>query len=163
MPLTKIRLPVEVTWQDPVRGREVFGIPQDRFVFMVAFDVGSTAARKNPRMVVDAFREAFPDDENVFLVIKFHSTAVEPAVTRQLTQALRGADNVLVISDLLSESDMGLLRAACDCFVSAHRSEGFWGSISPSSWRSANRRSRPRIPAIWSFSTKRSAIRSNTS
>jgi GT2 family glycosyltransferase/glycosyltransferase involved in cell wall biosynthesis len=125
VPLTKIRLPVEVTWQDPHRGREVFGIPQDRFVFMVAFDVGSTAARKNPRMVVDAFREAFPDDENVFLVIKFHSTSVDPTVTRQLTQALRGADNVLVISDLLSEPDMGLLRAACDCFVSAHRSEGF--------------------------------------
>ena len=38
---------------------------------------------------------------------------------------LRGADNVLVISDLLSGADMDLLRAACDCFVSAHRSEGF--------------------------------------
>jgi GT2 family glycosyltransferase len=74
---------------------------------------------------VDAFREAFPADENVFLVIKFHSTSVEPAITRQLTQSLRGADNVLVISDLLSDSDMALLRAACDCFVSAHRSEGF--------------------------------------
>jgi GT2 family glycosyltransferase/glycosyltransferase involved in cell wall biosynthesis len=125
VPLTKIRLPVELTWLEPKRGREIFGIPQDRFVFMVAFDVGSTSARKNPRMVVEAFREAFADDENVFLVIKFHSTSVEPAITRQLTQALRGADNVLVISDMLSDSDMGLLRAACDCFVSAHRSEGF--------------------------------------
>ena len=76
-------------------------------------------------MVVEAFREAFPADENVFLVIKFHSTSVEPDITRQLTQALRGADNVLVIADLLSDADMVLLRAACDCFVSAHRSEGF--------------------------------------
>ncbi len=125
VPLCKIPLPVDVTWADPARGREAFAIPRDRFVFMVAFDVGSTSARKNPRMVVEAFREAFPGNENVFLVIKFHSTAVEPAITRQLTQALRGADNVLVISDLLSESDMGLLRAACDCFVSAHRSEGY--------------------------------------
>jgi len=125
VPLTKIRLPVELSWSDPERGRDVFGIPRDRFVFMVAFDVGSTSARKNPRMVVDAFRAAFPGRENVFLVIKFHSTAVEPAITRQLTQALRGADNVLVISDLLTDQDMGLLRAACDCFVSAHRSEGF--------------------------------------
>ena len=125
VPLTKIRLPVEATWTDPERGRDVFGIPRDRFIFMVAFDVGSTSARKNPRMVVDAFRAAFPADENVFLVIKFHSTAVEPSITRQLTQALRGADNVLVISDLLTDGDMALLRAACDCFVSAHRSEGF--------------------------------------
>jgi GT2 family glycosyltransferase/glycosyltransferase involved in cell wall biosynthesis len=125
VPLTKIRLPVEVCWDDPARGRDVFAIPRDRFVFMVAFDVGSTSARKNPRMVVEAFRRAFAGNENVFLVIKFHSTAVEPAITRQLTQALRGMDNVLVISDLLTDSDMGLLRAACDCFVSAHRSEGF--------------------------------------
>ena len=125
VPLCKIPLPVEVTWADPKLGREAFAIPQDRFVFMVAFDVGSTSARKNPKMVVEAFREAFPADENVFLVIKFHSTSVEPAITRQLTQALRGADNVLVISDLLTEPDMVLLRAACDCFVSAHRSEGF--------------------------------------
>jgi GT2 family glycosyltransferase len=125
VPLTKIRLPMELPWTDAGRGRDVFGIPRDRFTFMVAFAVGSTSARKNPRMVVDAFRKAFPRNENVFLVIKFHSTAVEPAITRQLTQALRGADNVLVISDLLTEADMALLRAACDCFVSAHRSEGF--------------------------------------
>ena len=125
VPLCKIPLPVEVTWSDPVQGREAFAIPQDRFVFMMAFDVGSTSARKNPKLVVEAFREAFAGDENVFLVIKFHSTSVEPAITRQLTQALRGADNVLVISDLLTEADMALLRGACDCFVSAHRSEGF--------------------------------------
>jgi GT2 family glycosyltransferase/glycosyltransferase involved in cell wall biosynthesis len=125
VPLTKIRLPVQVNPADPARGRAVFGIPEDRFVFMVAFDVGSTSARKNPRMVVEAFRAAFPGRENVFLVIKFHSTSVEPSITRQLTQALRGMDNVLVMSDMLSDDDMDLLRAACDCFVSAHRSEGF--------------------------------------
>jgi GT2 family glycosyltransferase/glycosyltransferase involved in cell wall biosynthesis len=125
VPVQKIRLPVVVPGADAADGREMFGIPRDRLVFLVAFDVGSTATRKNPRMVVDAFREAFSHDENVFLVIKFHATAVDPVVTRQLTQALRGADNVLVIADRLCERDMALLRAACDCFVSAHRSEGF--------------------------------------
>jgi GT2 family glycosyltransferase/glycosyltransferase involved in cell wall biosynthesis len=125
VPVHKIRLPVEVTPADAAQGREMFGIPADRLVFLVAFDVGSTSARKNPGMVIDAFREAFAGDENVFLVIKFHSTAIEPAITRQLTRALRGAENVLVMADLLSEHDMSLLRAACDVFVSAHRSEGF--------------------------------------
>ena len=125
VPVHKIRLPVEVRAADASEGRALFGIPCDRLVFLVAFDVGSTSARKNPGMVIDAFREAFPSDENVFLVIKFHSTSVEPAITRQLTRALRGAENVLVMADLLSEQDMALLRAACDVFVSAHRSEGF--------------------------------------
>jgi GT2 family glycosyltransferase/glycosyltransferase involved in cell wall biosynthesis len=125
VPVHKIRLPVEVASAPAAEGRDMFGIPRRRLVFLVAFDVGSTAARKNPRLVVDAFRAAFAHDENVFLVIKFHASAVDPVITRQLTQALRGAENVLVIADRLSEPDMALLRAACDCFVSAHRSEGF--------------------------------------
>jgi len=125
VPVHKIRLPVDVAAASARDGRDIFGIPRDRLVFLMAFDVGSTSARKNPGMVIEAFREAFPGDENVFLVIKFHSTTVEPSITRQLTRALRGADNVLVMADMLSEADMALLRAACDCFVSAHRSEGF--------------------------------------
>lgn len=125
VPVAKIRLPVEVSAVAAEEGRAAFGIPRDRFVFLVAFDVGSTSARKNPKMVVEAYQEAFAGDENVFLVIKFHSTAIEPGITRELTRALRGAENVLVISDMLTEHDMGLLRAACDCFVSAHRSEGY--------------------------------------
>jgi len=125
VPVHKIRLPVEPVPADAAEGRSLFGIPQDRLVFLVAFDVGSTSARKNPRMVIEAFREAFAIDENVFLVIKFHSTSMEPAITRQITRALRGADNVLIVADQLSEADMAKLRAACDCFVSAHRSEGF--------------------------------------
>lgn len=114
VPLTRIPLVVELPFADGAAARRSFGIPQDRFVFMVAFDVGSTSARKNPRLVVEAFREAFAADDNVFLVVKFHSVAVEPAITRQLTQALRGADNVLLLSDQLSDRDMGQLRAACD-------------------------------------------------
>ncbi len=114
VPVHKIRLPVEVIAASAAEGREMFGIPRDRLVFLVAFDVGSTSARKNPGMVIDAFREAFAADENVFLVIKFHSTAIEPAITRQLTRALRGAENVLVMADMLSEQEMALLRAACD-------------------------------------------------
>ncbi len=125
VPVHKIRLPVEVAHEAAAEGREMFGIPQDRLVFLVAFDVGSTSARKNPGMVIEAFREAFAADENVFLVIKFHSTAIEPAITRQLTRALRGAENVLIVADLLPEGEMALLRAACDVLVSAHRSEGF--------------------------------------
>ncbi len=125
VPVTKIRLPVEVSPVPAEVGRAAFGLPRDRLVFLVAFDVGSTSARKNPQMVVEAFREAFDADENVFLVIKFHSTTIEPGITRAINQALRGAENVLVISDMLTEHDMGLLRSACDCFVSAHRSEGF--------------------------------------
>jgi GT2 family glycosyltransferase/glycosyltransferase involved in cell wall biosynthesis len=125
LPVHKIRLPVEPAHAPPREGRTLFGIPQDRLTFMAAFDAGSTSARKNPLAAVEAFREAFTGEENVFLIVKFHQTALEPAITRQISRALRGADNVLVIADVLTDRDMALLRAACDVFISPHRSEGF--------------------------------------
>jgi GT2 family glycosyltransferase/glycosyltransferase involved in cell wall biosynthesis len=125
LPVHKIRLPVEPDLAGAREGRALFGIPHDRLTFMVAFDAGSTSARKNPLLAVEAFREAFSDQDNVFLIVKFHQTSLEPGITRQISRALRGADNVLVIADVLSDRDMSLLRDACDVFVSPHRSEGF--------------------------------------
>jgi GT2 family glycosyltransferase/glycosyltransferase involved in cell wall biosynthesis len=125
VPVNKIRLPVVLHEASAEEGRDLFGIPRDRLVFLTIFDAGSTAARKNPRLVAEAFRDAFAADENVFLVIKFHSASLDPSVTREITRALRGTENVLVVADRLTDRDMGLLQAACDCLVSAHRSEGY--------------------------------------
>ncbi|HTR16613.1 MAG TPA: glycosyltransferase, partial [Acetobacteraceae bacterium] len=125
VPVFKVRLPVTAQARPRDAAREAFGIPKDRLVFMVAFDAGSTSARKNPQMMVEAFKEAFSQDERVFLVLKLHSNNLEPQITRQLSRSLRGAENVLVIADRLQDEEMAVLQSACDCFVSAHRSEGF--------------------------------------
>jgi GT2 family glycosyltransferase/glycosyltransferase involved in cell wall biosynthesis len=125
VPVFKVRLPVTAQARPQGEARDAFGIPKDRFTFMIAFDAGSTSARKNPLMMVEAFREAFAQDESVFLVLKLHSNHLEPQITRQLSRVLRGADNVLVIADRLRDEEMAVLQSACDCFVSAHRSEGF--------------------------------------
>lgn len=125
VPVHKIRLPIEVSPTPTLLARDAFGIPHDRLVFLTAFDVGSTSERKNPRMVIEAFRQAFAGSDDVFLVIKFHSSNIDPGVTRDLNRVLRGVDNVLVIADRLPEQQMHLLQSACDCLVSAHRSEGF--------------------------------------
>ncbi len=125
VPVTKLRLPVEAAPGPVAPARAAFGIPQDRLVFLTVFDVGSTAARKNPAMVVGAFRRAFEGRDDAFLVVKFHSSGLDPGVTRELNRILRGVDNVLVVADRLAASQMTLLQQACDCLVSAHRSEGF--------------------------------------
>ncbi len=126
IPVGKMPLPIIAEAASCNDARERFGIPQDKFVFLTLFDVGSTTARKNPMAVVKAFSEAFGDDPDAFLIVKFHATQTYgPDSLRDLTEAVSGLTNAVVISDCLSEVDMDLLRAASDCLVSAHRSEGF--------------------------------------
>ncbi len=125
VPVRKVRLPVLAQSAGREAGRAAFGVPEGHVVFLVAFDVGSTSARKNPLLAVEAFREAFGPDEPVFLLVKFHSSSLEPQVTREVSLALRGMTNVLVVAERVSEAEMALLRAAVDCYVSAHRAEGY--------------------------------------
>lgn len=126
IPVRKMSLPIIAEAASCTDARERFGIPQDKFVFLTVFDVGSTTARKNPMAVVKAFCEGFGDDREAFLIVKFHATQnYGPDLLRELTEAVSGLSNAVVMSDCLSEVDMDLLRAASDCLVSAHRSEGF--------------------------------------
>lgn len=127
VPVRRVPLPVIVDTEkiDVGAARDRFGIPRDSFVFLSVFDTASTLARKNPLAVLKAFREAFSNSADTFLVIKFLAAESRPALERQLNSAMAGLDNTLVVGECLSGSDMNLLRAASDCLVSAHRSEGF--------------------------------------
>lgn len=129
VPVHKVPLPILTSGSSLCStrlARERFDIPLDAFVFLTVFDVGSTSARKNPITVVKAFREAFGHNIDVVLVVKFHSQAnFEPNLTRELFRSISGLGNIILISERLSEHEMTLLRAASDCLVSAHRSEGF--------------------------------------
>lgn len=123
VPLPIVPLPSSLSAKT---ARERFDIPHGAFVFLTVFDVGSTSARKNPMAVVKAFRQAFEHNDEAFLVVKFHSQEnFEPNLMRELFRSISGLGNVILISERLSEFEMTLLRAASDCLVSAHRSEGF--------------------------------------
>ena len=125
VPVVKIPLPVQPSRPRSRVSRSEIGLPDDKFVFLCAFDVGSTSARKNPLATIEAFRDAFDDSDATFLVLKFHSNRHEPAFISLLNRAIRGMQNVLIIADELSEAEMIVLRDLSDCLVSAHRSEGF--------------------------------------
>ena len=125
VPVTTIHIPVVATQAGQSSSRREFGIPPNRFVFLMPFDVGSTSARKNPLAVVEAFRKIQQDYPNTHLVLKYHSGKFESEFTRQLLSAVAGAQNITVISSELRLSQLDMLRAGCDCLISAHRSEGF--------------------------------------
>jgi len=58
-------------------------------------------------------------------VIKVHNVAGNEADLAALREAVADLPGTVVITDTLSRDDVYALEAACDCFVSLHRSEGF--------------------------------------
>ena len=104
---------------------EELGVPPARFTFLCMFDVDSVVERKNPFGAVDAFRRAFPHGSEVALLIKAGRGASHPEEYAQLEQRLQGIPNVYLTDRMLSRGRVNGLLAACDGFVSLHRSEGF--------------------------------------
>lgn len=101
-----------------------FGIPLDRPWFFFAFDYLSTAERKNPLGLIEAFTRAFTPGEGPVLVIK---TINAP---RRLIEAervrLRAAErpDIILIDDYLDQDELTALTARCTAYVSLHRAEG---------------------------------------
>lgn len=108
-----------------------FDLAGDEFVVFVAFDSFSFAQRKNPLAVLAAFARAFPDVPRARLVIKTQNKDyVTDPVQHRMWQRIEGviaADpRIMLMNETLSYADLVQLKAASDCYVSLHRSEG-WG------------------------------------
>ena len=111
--------------EDTATLRARFGLPAERFLFLCLFDLNSYSARKNPRAVIEAFRQSGLGAGNASLVVKVHNADANPADFAALAEALRDLPGTVVINATLSRADVYALEGACDCFVSLHRSEGF--------------------------------------
>ena len=104
-----------------------YGVRRDAVVYFFNFDALSTAARKNPWGVIEAFARAFSPQErarDVQLVVKVHNLERAPSLARPLLDAMDTVDG-LVMNAELRRSDMNGLLERADVYVSLHRSEGF--------------------------------------
>ncbi|WP_221032964.1 glycosyltransferase [Actomonas aquatica] len=125
-PLPVHVMPHAIEFAEPVgdqRGR--FNLPTDRTTFLFLYDLNSYQERKNPHAVIEAYRQAFPDEAGVHLVIKTQNPERNPETYARLQKALAGLSHTTLITETLSREDVHALEAACDVFVSLHRSEGF--------------------------------------
>ena len=118
-------LPYYVTaGKDENCGRADFGLPEDKFLYLIMYDTNSTMARKNPVGALDAYKKAFPvEDEHVGLVIKMNNPKQEDLEV--LREQTKGYQNVYLIAEVLDKPKVNSLIAAVDVFVSLHRAEGF--------------------------------------
>ena len=108
-------------WID--RGR--FGLPEDAFLFLFAFDLQSHLERKNPLGLVRAFERAFGDRGDVGLVLKAMHRDVAGDGPRRLREACRGRRNIHLLHNVYSRRETLALMQLCDAYASLHRSEGF--------------------------------------
>eukprot|EP01037_Dinobryon_pediforme_P001520 gene1520-1543_t len=112
---------------EPPPGRRLprrhFGIRESAFVLLHFFDLSSYASRKNPDAVITLFnrlRTTHPKaDLQLVLKVKQGEFAAEDWAVSHKTAGIH------VIDQPLDTIGVSSLIAACDCFVSLHRSEGF--------------------------------------
>lgn len=118
-------VPYYVTAQDnPKYDRLHFGLPEDKFLYLIMFDLNSTMLRKNPTGAIEAFKQAFSkNNQDVGLVIKVNNPTDECMDT--LHALLEGYQNVYYITKTLDKPEVNSLIRCVDVFISIHRAEGF--------------------------------------
>jgi glycosyltransferase involved in cell wall biosynthesis len=125
-PIPVIRIPpvlAPLTLASDTDDRIAWRRRPDEFVFLFMFDVHSHMARKNPLAIVDAFRRAFRPDDPVRLILKCVNAESDPEGFGALMDRASGAA-IDVHAGYIPSSSVRSLVAACDAYVSLHRSEG---------------------------------------
>jgi glycosyltransferase involved in cell wall biosynthesis len=127
MPVRRIPHAVPVNDISRDEARAALGLPLDRFLFLVICDTNSFPARKNPGGAIRAFLDAFPDErkDSPQLLLKMHGNRNRSPALESLLRLARNNPRIKLIDEVLKEGRMRELQAACDCYVSVHRSECF--------------------------------------
>jgi glycosyltransferase involved in cell wall biosynthesis/SAM-dependent methyltransferase len=122
VPIRRVPLPVtapEITVPAPD-----VGLP-DRFTFLTLFDFYSTLQRKNPEGLIAAFKRAFQPGEGPQLLVKSFNGDYKPERLLRLREAADAHPDIHLVDRYVSRAEKDALLAACDCYASLHRSEGF--------------------------------------
>ncbi|HEY7633587.1 MAG TPA: glycosyltransferase [Thermoleophilaceae bacterium] len=108
----------------PRHSRERLGLPQG-FLFLTMFDYDSTVQRKNPLGTIEAFQAAFAPGSGPVLVLKTLNAERHADKRERLVAAAAGRPDIVMLDSCVSAAEKNALLAACDCYVSLHRAEGF--------------------------------------
>ena len=123
VPVVKVTTPVAIGPFEEL-SRERLGLPEG-FLFLFVFDYNSVAKRKNPLGAITAFARAFEPGSGASLVLKCVGSERFTSDHDRLLAAAGEHPDVHVIDRPLPSAEKTALLAACDCYVSLHRAEGF--------------------------------------
>jgi len=131
-PIPVVRIPPVLTLDKAgsrQAGRNRVGVSSHEFVFLFIFDFHSHFQRKNPLAVIDAFRMAFRPSDPVRLVIKCVNGSSNPDDLSAVRARSLGY-SIFIHDGYWPAQDVCDLMAACDAYISLHRSEGIGLTIS---------------------------------
>jgi glycosyltransferase involved in cell wall biosynthesis len=123
VPCPVVTIPHVVDPPAQTRGRAELGLPGDKFLFLFVFDGLSNFERKNPAGLIQAYCNAFDPGGDTQLILKCKN--LSPAESRSLDELSRGRSDIAIVDRAMPRHDAAALIAACDCYVSLHRAEGF--------------------------------------
>jgi len=122
-------MPIGVSTPPPAeRTRAELELPEG-FLFLFVYDMFSVLERKNPLGLVEAFKRAFEPGAGPQLVLKSINGDRLPGELGAIRAATADRPDIHVVDRYLSLPDKSALMAACDCYASLHRSEGFGFTI----------------------------------
>jgi len=124
VPVFTIPLPLNIPATIPPPARGALDLP-DGFLFLFSFDFYSVVERKNPVGLIEAFKRAFAPNEGPVLLIKSINGDRNLAELERLHYARGDRSDIIIRDGYLDAEEKDALFAACDCYVSLHRSEGF--------------------------------------
>lgn len=119
----------------PTPHRARFGFTDDAVVVLMAFDLRSTAQRKNPYAALAAFQKAHAKAARpALLVCKVVGADLYPETFQALQALVAGDPSIRLMTENLSADDMALLTASSDIILSLHRSEGYGLLLAEGIW-----------------------------
>jgi len=124
-PIPVIKIMPSIALPAPSLNREALNLPKNKFIFLFVFDFSSRIERKNTLATIQAFKQAFGEDNSVLLVIKSSNSHKFLAAQASLNSALANNSNIKHLDGYLSKNKLNGLLYNCDCYVSLHRCEGF--------------------------------------
>jgi glycosyltransferase involved in cell wall biosynthesis len=115
--------------------RARFNLPDAACVVLIAFDLRSTAARKNPFGALTAYELAFPAaDGRSLLLCKVVGANAAPEIYNDLCRRAALRPDIRLLEEDLAEDDMLRLVASADVVLSLHRAEGFGLLLAEAMW-----------------------------
>lgn len=119
----------------PAADRARFAFPEGIVVVLMAFDLRSTAQRKNPYAALAAFQKAQALSRRpALLVCKVVGADLYPETFQALEASVASDPSIRLMTESLSADDMALLTASSDIILSLHRSEGYGLLLAEGIW-----------------------------
>jgi glycosyltransferase involved in cell wall biosynthesis len=136
VPVRRVPLPIAepIPSDRPRASFEPLSDAGDRTVLGVTFDHFSVLERKNPLAAIDAFTQAFGDNEGPLLVVKTLNADLHPEAHARLLERAAGRHDVRVWDAHLSRADQFAFLSNLDVLVSLHRGEGFGAHLAEAMW-----------------------------